>query len=176
MKYIALLRGINVGGHKKFPKAEQLQMLQNLGCKDAQVYLHTGNWIFSSEEEVAAISKTISAAIHKKKDWEVPVLVFTALEFERIFSACPFSEDIKEKSYFTLLDENPTSERVAILKEYTYPREEYRIKNKCVYFYPAMGAGKSKMSNNFFENKLKVTATSRNYRTMAKLVAMAAKK
>lgn len=172
MKYIALLRGINVGGHKKFPKADQLKMVEQLGFKDPQLYLHTGNWVFSSEANAADISKKISAKILKEYGWEVPVLVLKATELQRIFESCPFSEEVIEKSYFTVLEQKPKAERVEALKQYSFPNEEYHVTVGCVYLYPSQGAHKAKMSNNFFENKLKVTATSRNYRTMAKLVAM----
>lgn len=169
---IAFLRGINVGGHKKFSKTDQLEMAKQLGFLDAELYLHTGNWVFSSEAEADSISKKISAAIQKHYGWEVPVLVLKASEVQRIFATCTFSEEIKEKSYFTLLEETPKAENIKVLKTYSYPNEEYRIADSCIYFYPALGAGKAKMSNNFFEDKLKVTATSRNYRTMAKLISI----
>jgi uncharacterized protein (DUF1697 family) len=170
--HIALVRGINVGGHKKFPKVDQLKMAEQLGFKNSQLYLHTGNWVFSSEDDAGAVSKKISEAILEKYGWEVPVLVLEASELKHIFEGCPFSEAIIEKSYFTLLEEKPASERIGELKKYSYPNEEYHITETCIYSYPALGAGKAKMTNNFFENKLKVTATSRNYRTMAKLVSM----
>lgn len=170
--YIALLRGINVGGHKKFIKIEQLKMLDQLGFENSQVYLHTGNWIFTSEEETDVISKRISETILKAYGWEVPVLVLEALELERIFKKCPFSEEIKEQSYFTLLAAKPGSERITALATYSFPNEKYHITDRCVYFYPALGVHKAKLSNNWFENKLKVTATSRNYRTMAKLLEL----
>ena len=172
-KFIALLRGINVGGHKKFPKTDQLKMAEQLGFKDPQLYLHTGNWVFSSEEDAGVLSKKISAKILKAYGWEVPVLVIKASELERIFKNCPFSEDIIEKSYFTLLEEKPKAENSNVLKSYSYPDEEYHVVDSCVYLYPAMGAGKAKMSNNFFENKLKVTATSRNYNTIKRVLEMA---
>jgi len=171
-KTVAFIRGINVGGHKKFPKADQLQMMEDLGFNNVQVYLHTGNWVFATETDAHTISKNISEAILAKYGWEVPVLVLEASELKHIFEACPFSEESIEESYFTLLEEKPTLERIGELKKYSYPNEEYHIMDTCIYFYPAMGAGKAKMTNNFFENKLKVTATSRNYRTMVKLLAM----
>lgn len=168
--YIALLRGINVGGHKKFPKADQLKMLEDLGVLNPQVYLHTGNWIFNSSENSEVLSLKISEAIQEKYSWEVPVLVFKASEIKQILNNCPFQKDIKEKSYFTLLAKTPKSDKIKNLLEYTYPDEEFHIINRCVYFYPVHGAGRAKMSNNFFENKLKVTATSRNFKTMTKIV------
>ncbi|GEQ85299.1 hypothetical protein ULMS_08070 [Patiriisocius marinistellae] len=172
MIYIALLRGINVGGHKKFPKVKQLEMLDTLKFENPKVYLHTGNWIFTSEISVVEVSAKIENAIHKKYGWQVPVIVFKASEILQIFNACPFSEEIKVKSYFTLLDRKPTLENRTNLNEYNYPDEEFYITNNCIYFYPVHGAGRAKMSNNFFENKLKVTATSRNYKTMNKIIKL----
>lgn len=170
--HIALLRGINVGGHKKFTKADQLKMLENLGLKNFQVYLHTGNWIFSSSETSGVLSLKIQKSIKKKFGWDVPVLVFKASEILKILNNCPFSEEIKEKSYFTLLAKKPKAGNISELKKYSFPNEEYHLIGQCVYFYPENGAGKAKMSNNFFENKLKVTATSRNFKTMTKIVEM----
>lgn len=72
---VALLRGINVGGHKKFPKADQIEMLNKLGFKDCEVYLHTGNWVFSLPENSALeksateVSKEIETAIPQKYDF-----------------------------------------------------------------------------------------------------------
>ncbi|WP_432411865.1 DUF1697 domain-containing protein [Rasiella sp. SM2506] len=175
-KFIALLRGINVGGHKKFPKADQLKMAEQLGFKEPQLYLHTGNWVFSPPNPRRGnkkLGRQISEAIHEKFGWEVPVLVLKASELERIFKNCPFSEEVIEKSYFTLLEEKPKTENSNVLKSYSYPNEEYHSTDSCVYLYPAMGAGKAKMSNNFFESKLKVTATSRNYNTIKRVLEMA---
>lgn len=172
MKYIALLRGINVGGHKKFLKADQLTMLKSLGFQDSQVYLHTGNWIFSSEKKRNDLEAEISVAILKKYNWEVPVIVRTVSEIKHMLERCPFTEEILEKSYFILQQSVPSPANVAILKEVSYPNELVHYTQECIYFYPAMGAGRAKMSTNFFENKLKVNATARNFKTMRKLLAL----
>jgi uncharacterized protein (DUF1697 family) len=169
---IAFLRGINVGGHKKFPKMTQLKMLEDLGFSNAKVYLHTGNWIFSSEETGTKISEKISAAIMQTYGWEVPVLIFNASEIEGILANCPFSEEKKVKSYFILLKNSPIAEKISKVEKVTYPDEEFHITEHCVYFYPAKGVGKSKMGTNFFENKLNVVATARNYNTIVKIIAL----
>lgn len=170
--YIALLRGINVGGHKKFPKAEQLEMLNKLGFKNSQVYIHTGNWVFESNEKEEALSLKISEAITQKHSWEVPIVVITALDFKTIFNSCPWSKEKKEKSYFTLLATNPAEENKAILNGYEFTEEEWHLTDKCLYFFSTISAARVKMNNNFIEQKLKVSATSRNYKTMAKLIAL----
>lgn len=171
--YIVLLRGINVGGHKKFPKAEQLQMISDLGFQNTQVYIHTGNWIFSASEGVSEIKTTIEKAILAKFGWEVPVLVLKASEVEQIFNACPFSEEIKEQSYFTLLQSVPTSDSLEELNALEYKDEAFHVTPRCIYIFYKKGAGVAKFTNTVIERKLKVSATSRNFRTMAKLINLA---
>ena len=168
--HIAFLRGINVGGHKKFTKAEQLDMVSNLGYKNTNVYLHTGNWIFKTSEEDLALK--ISEAITKKYGWEVPVLVKTASEIEIVIQNCPFSEEKKVKSYFTLLHQEPQEEHIKAIDPAKYPNEEFHITPHCVYFYSETGYGNAKCNNNFFEQKLNVSATTRNYKTMSKVLEL----
>lgn len=169
---VALLRGINVGGHKKFPKAEQIEMLSNLSLENPHIYLHTGNWIFTTSESKQAISKKIEAAIAKSYGWDVPVLVLKSAELKKVFIGCPFSDEKKEQSYFVLFKSKPLADDVSKIQKVSFPGEEFHVGEMCVYFFPAMGAGRAKLSTNFFENKLKVTATARNYRTMAKLMEL----
>ncbi|MFT4668589.1 MAG: hypothetical protein ACI9M9_000406 [Flavobacteriaceae bacterium] len=90
-----------------------------------------------------------------------------------ILSKCPFSDEKREKSYFILLKESPSRENIELTTGFSDPNEEFHIEADCVYIYYSEGAGKTKRGNNFFEKKLKVKATARNYRTMAKLLAMA---
>lgn len=171
-KFIALLRGINVGGHKKFPKADQLKMLSALGFQDSQVYLHTGNWIFNSSESSSNISAKIEKVLTETYDWEVPVLVLNASELEEILNKCPFSEEVKVQSYFMILKTGPTPEKISAVEAIHYPNEEFRISTKCIYYYCTKGYGQAKMSGTFFEKKLGVAITARNYNTMKRILDM----
>ena len=171
--YIALLRGINVGGHKKFTKAQQLDMISHLGYENATVYLHTGNWIFETSETKEEITQHISKAIQNKFGWELPILVLTPSEIEKILTNCPFSEEKKVKSYFIILSEKPDANLVTEVSSIQYPDEEIIIIDRCIYFYSANGYGRAKFNMNAFEKKLNVQATSRNYKTMTKLISLA---
>jgi uncharacterized protein (DUF1697 family) len=170
--FIALLRGINVGGHKKFPKAEQLEMLTALGFNNPQVYIHTGNWVFESSENAASLSLKISEAIIKKYGWEVPVIVLPSEQLLSIFENSPFTGEKKEQSYFTMLAETPTLENSTIFNSFSFPEEEIILGDCCVYSFSTISAARVKMNTNFIEKKLKVSATSRNYKTMSKLIAL----
>ena len=172
--YIALLRGINVSGHKKILMADLKKLFKKLGHQEVQTYIQSGNVVFRSHSEASAkeYSENISEAIKKKYGWEVPVLVITPSEIKSILEDCPFSNEIKEKSYFVLLQSVPSSLTISETEKIHYPNEEFVITSTCVYLYSEIGAGKSKLSTNFFERKLKVSATARNYNTMVKLLSM----
>ena len=170
--YIALLRGVNVGGHKKILMKDLKALFEKLGYQEVQTYIQSGNVVFSSTENKVVLESMISEAILIKYGWEVLVLVKTPSEIKSILDNCPFSEEKKEKSYFVLLQSKPSSSTISLTESITYPNEEFVITNMCVYLFSELGAAKAKLSANFFERKLKVHATARNYRTVVKLVSM----
>lgn len=171
--YVALLRGINVSGHKKVPMAELRDILFKVGFVNVQTYIQSGNVIFrSTEEDIQKLTQIIQKEIKNYFDFEVPVLIKTNDELLNIFNDCPFSQEKKESSYFTLLYWTPDQLLVDNLGELKYPNEEIIILNSCIYFYSSIGYGNRKYNNNFFERKLKVTATARNYKTMLKLLSL----
>ena len=171
--YIALLRGINVGGHKKIPMVELREVLSNSGFQNAQTYIQSGNVIFQSKKlEISILENDLQKAIRSHFGFEMPIIVKTPSELQMIFDACPFSEEKKVNSYFTLLYTTPDASLIEEVAKITYPNEEFIIIKNCIYFYCSMGYGNAKYNNKFFERKLKTTATARNYKTMVKLIAM----
>ncbi|RDK89025.1 DUF1697 domain-containing protein [Marinirhabdus gelatinilytica] len=172
MKKIAFLRGINVGGHKKFPKAEQVAMAERLGLKNAEIYLHTGNWVFQSEKDTEEISNLITTEITEKYGWQVPVLVHNASKIEHILDNCPLFGEKKTKSYFILLKTAPDQKIIDRIQQLSSPLEEFFITPSCIYIYYGEGAGKAKLSSNVFEKKLGVVATARNYNTLSKVLTL----
>ncbi|WP_179004655.1 DUF1697 domain-containing protein [Winogradskyella forsetii] len=171
--YIALLRGINVGGHKKVPMAELRELLEKSGLENVKTYIQSGNVIFQSlTKDSKTLEKTIQKSIINHFGFEVPVLVKTRTELDLIFKHCPFPEAQKVESYFIVLSQKPNKDLVDDIAQKVYPNEEFVITNECVYIYYVLGAGKAKLGVNWFENRLKVKATARNFRTMAKLLEM----
>ncbi|MEH6765815.1 MAG: DUF1697 domain-containing protein [Aequorivita antarctica] len=170
--YIALLRGINVGGHKKLKMEDLKLMMEGLGFQNVTTYIQSGNVVFSAKEE-KDFSNKISKEIERKFGWEVPVLVKTADEVAKILKDCPFEESKQAEAYFMLFASSPKEELMKAVREINYPNEEFVLTPDCVYIYFGNGYGNAKLNNNFFEKKLKVAATTRNYRTLAKLVELA---
>lgn len=170
--YISILRGINVSGQKKIKMVNLKNLYESLGFENVQTYIQSGNVVFEHKETTAtALQKIIFDAIQKHYGFEVPNLVLSPTEIETALKKNPF-KDI-DKMYFTFLEETPSKENIEKLYTYSFDEEYYELIDKVIYFHCPNGAGKAKMSNNFFENKLKVMATSRNLNTTKKLLEMA---
>ena len=174
--YIALLRGINVSGQKKIRMADLKKSLETLSFKDIVTYIQSGNIVFkSTETSIPNLENMIQTQILRDFGFEVPTLVKTPQEVKDAFENNPFEKDASKDQklfYIVFLKDTPEPENIEILKTYDYRPEEYVLDNKIIYFYAANGAGRAKMNNNFFESKLKVQATSRNWKTTHKLVAL----
>ena len=174
--YIALLRGINVGGQKKIRMADLKPLLEALGFENITTYIQSGNVVFNSEEtNVEKLINQIEEAIFKSYNFEVQILIKKRMELERIVDQNPYtdSKDLEDnKIYFVLLKEIPDLDLVGNLQNVKFENEQFIIADTCVYLRCGLGAGKAKCNNNLIENKLKVVATSRNYRTMRKLLEL----
>ncbi len=175
--YIALLRGINVGGKNKIKMANLRLLLEENGFKNVQTYIQSGNIVFNtSEENKRELENIIAEIIKKNYDFEVPVVVKTGEEIQSILTNNPYKnqEDLNSnKIYFVLLKKQPSEENKEILNAISFTNESLEINPNCVYLRCALGAGKAKCTNNLIEKKLKVAATTRNYKTMLKLQEMA---
>ncbi len=164
--------------------ADLRTLFESLGFRDVQTYIQSGNAVFAScasakalddtKEEALGLDVKISEAIKEKYSFEVPVLVKTVDQIQQIITHSPFSEEKLLKSYFILLKTEPERDHVLEIQKMSTPDEEFLITSNVVYIFYALGAGKAKLSNNWFEKKLNVKATARNYRTMAKLLELAA--
>lgn len=171
--FIVLLRGINVGGHKKFLKSEQVALLQSIHVQNPRVYLHTGNWIFDTSKSKFEIEIEISQALQSQMGWSVPVLVRSISEMKTIMQDCPFILPKKEKSYFLILKSEIENSVIEELSKTQVKGEAYFITKHCIYLFYSKGAGTAKLTTNWFEKALKTEATARNFRTMTQILKLA---
>lgn len=173
--YIALLRGINVGGQKKVPMAELRVLFLALGFQKVETYIQSGNVVFQIlEDDIDKLESSIHQAIISHFGFDVPILIKTPEMLQQIFDGCPFSEEQTMNSYFMLLYNSPDKDLVEEISKLSNDNETFMVTGDCIYFHSAFGYGKTKFNNNFFERKLKVTATARNYKTMVKLLSLSA--
>ncbi|TLP82704.1 DUF1697 domain-containing protein [Maribacter sp. ACAM166] len=174
--YVAFLRGINVAGKKKVSMESLKALCDNLGLKEVRTYIQSGNILFKNEQlQTDSLAGLLADAIQKKYGFQVPVLVKTVSQVKKILDYNPFDNEedlVANKIYFVLLNEVPTDELLTKFKADTFENEEYFVAENCMYLKCNLGYGKAKLNNNLIERKLKVSATTRNFRTISKLVAL----
>ena len=171
-RYIAMLRGINVGGHKKIKMVDLKAYIMEIGFDNVETYIQSGNIVFQSDLDVATTRDAIQNKIEEKYGWEVPTIIRTQTELKSVIERNPFSDEQLDRLCVTFLSGLPDQELVNSLREISYEPEEFIIEGRDIYFYSPLGFAKAKMSNNLFENKLKVNATTRNWKTVNKLLEM----
>ncbi len=173
--YISLLRGINVSGQKPLPMADLKQLYESLKFKNVVTYIQSGNVIFTTDKKEIEITSMIEKAIVKKFGFEVPVMVRKVKEFENVVATNPYtkSQSVIEKRYVTFLEETPEATLNTAINKIDLSPDQFWITGKEIFLYCENGYGKTKLSNNFFENKLKVKATTRNWKTVNKLIGLA---
>jgi len=174
---IALLRGINVSG-KRMVKMNDLKVLfESLELKNVRTYLQSGNVVFDCDDKtIEIIGKRIEETILQELHLSVPVILKSSDQVEQILQNNPFLIDRKENInhlYVTFLGEQPAEEVIDKLKDTKSSNDEFLLAGKEIYLFCPGGYGNTKLSNNFFENKLKMTATTRNWRTVNELGVMA---
>lgn len=175
--YIAILRGINVSGQKIIKMAALKDAFEASGFRNVLTYIQSGNIIFRSEgkkEDVLALK--IRKLITDKFGFEVPVIIRRSTDLAGIITSNPFLKEkgIREdKLHVTFLSEVLENKRKQELEKISFGNELFFISGKEIYLYCPNGYGNTKLSNNFFENKLKLTATTRNWATVNKLLHLA---
>ncbi|QMU65758.1 MAG: DUF1697 domain-containing protein [Flavobacteriaceae bacterium] len=169
-KYIVLLRGINVSGKNRLPMQDLRNLLYNLDYQTVQTYIQSGNIILNSDEDKPEIAWKIKEGIENRFEYNVPVIIRTVDEWKEAITNNPYPTDEEKLLYFTFLNEIPKNTDIEVngTKD-----DAYTIVNDVVYLYCLGGYGNTKLSNQLFEKKLKVSATSRNYRTVYKLLELA---
>ncbi len=176
MNYIALLRGINLGGKNSIKMVELTAMMEVLKFKNVKTYIQSGNIVFSdTEKDTLKLETKIKAAILKTFGHTVPVLVIETSIFNTIIKKNPYLKELKSDSAFwhvTLLSEVPEPEKIKLLQSFDFGSTTFKYVDKAIYLFTPDGYGNTKLSNTFIEKKLKVSATTRNWKTMLTLQEM----
>lgn len=171
--YIAILRGINVGGQKKIKMEELKALYEALGFKNITTYIQSGNMIFESPEtNLQKIKDKIEHKMKSSLGFDVVVFIKTKKDFEKLLSKNPFIKQDVNSLYVTFLSDIPYEIPVDEIKKAKDSAEEFFISGKEVFLFCPNGYGRTKLSNNFFEKKLKLSATTRNWKTINKLLEL----
>lgn len=171
--FIALFRGINVGGHNLISMADLAAILEQAGCEKVKTYIQSGNVAFCIENrETYTIAEEISTKILQKFGFSPKVFLFKVSEFEKAIQNNPFSEANGKVMHLFFLESPPAKpdlEGLTVIKENS---EEFKLIDKVFYLYAPDGIGRSKLAASV-EKKLGVPATGRNWNTVKKLLVLA---
>lgn len=176
MIYIALLRGVNVGGKNKIKMAELRLHLESMGLNQVKTYIQSGNIVFESNDNEESLQKQIEKKIEEEFGFSVSVVLRTGMELESIVENCPFSEKdvseakasaVGESLYVALLLESPPQETIERLNNYKNEYETYKSENREIYLLFYNSIRNSKLSNQL--QKLGTPVTIRNWKTLNKL-------
>lgn len=182
--YIALLRGINVGGKQRLPMSALAQMLSDADCAEVRTYIQSGNVVFSATSACAAqIPKLIAAQIKKAFGFAPPILVRSATEFQRIIADNPFLKSRATRAdedhlHVAFINDAPSTATIAALDPNRSPGDTFTFHNnghREIYLHLPNGVANTKLSNAWLDSKLNTISTIRNWRTVLKLSEIADK-
>jgi len=173
---ISMLRGINVSGQKTIRMPDLKALYESLGFTQVATYLQSGNVIFDCAIlEASTVAGSIEKAIERHFGFTVSVFIRNRDDFGRIIEGNPFltqrNEDI-ERLHVTFLSALPSAAALKNLETPIDTTDEYFLSGKEIYLFCPNGYGRTKLSNTFFEKKLKVAATTRNWKTVSALYGM----
>lgn len=172
--YIALFRGINVGGRNILPMADLVGLLKRLGAPRVETYIQSGNVVFEHDEKDASqLASRIGAAIKEGHGFEPKVLLRDAVQVMNAMASNPFPEAEAEPSTLHLyfLDSPPPNPDLEKLESIKSADERFELIESVFYLHAPGGIGRSKLAARA-EKALGVAATGRNWRTVGRIVAM----
>lgn len=172
--YVALLRGINVGGKNSLPMKSLKALLEGLQAENVATYIQSGNAIFRHKTRSAQqLAAKISDAIEKTHGFAPPTVLITSSELEQAIRGNPFpnAEETPTALHLFFLDQTPENANLERLEQLASPTEKFHLQGKVLYLYAPDGTARSKLAAQA-EKSLGVIATARNWRTVQKLRAM----
>ncbi len=174
--YVLLLRGVMPTGKNRVPMAELRVALSGAGLVDVRTYIQSGNVIAVSHLDHVAISQLAHDSIKQKIGADITVIVRAAEEIKHVLAGNPFPDADLSKLYYSLLSSPPAPKQLQDFLEIEFAPDEIRVVDDTIYTLYATKLSDSKFTNNFFEKKLKVAATTRNFNTMTRLVELCEQK
>ena len=146
---------------------------QTLGSTHVTTYIQSGNVIFQATNNAASLETSISQALHQAFNYTVPVLVREVAFFSQILANNPFEGCEPDSLYVTLLGDAACLSRLATLVEKAKGQDKFVVQAGAVYVHCPQGYGRTSLNNSFFEGKAKTWATTRNWKTISNVVALA---
>lgn len=172
--YIALLRGINLGG-RRLPMKDLAAMFRDAGCSEVRTYIQSGNVVFEAGKALARRAPgLIENAISERFGFDVPVVIRTAAEIDGVVKGNPFLKAGAgpKALHVAFLRERPSKPQIAALDPNRSPPDEFVVRSREIYLHCPNGVARSKLTTQYFDSRLQTISTARNWRTVLNLQEM----
>ena len=171
--YIVLLRGVMPSGKNRVPMAQLRQLLTDAGFEAVHSWIQSGNIILRTSLSALEVEQQVQTLIKTHIGADLVVVVRTPTQLQTILDSNPFGEGYdRARVFYTVLASPPPPEKVKELLAQDFSPEALAITEPAAYLYVPGNAGRSKLSNNLLEKKLGVSATTRNYNTISKMLQL----
>ena len=170
--YVALLRGINVGGKNKLPMLKLAAIFTEAGCTDVRTDIQSGNVVFSVAPGCAKrLPGLISHGIADRFGYRVPVVLRTVDEFQQVAGSNPFPKSDADAGtlHVAFLAELPDQRLITALDPTRSPGDSFKVRGREIYLRLPNGVARTKLTNDYFDSTLATTSTIRNWRTVLTL-------
>jgi uncharacterized protein (DUF1697 family) len=176
--YAAFLRAINLGSHNKLAMPRLREIVETLPAEDVTTHVQSGNVVFRSTMRSAArVEAALEKALKQEAGLDVRVMVRTPAQLKRLLDGCPFAAhcDDPTKLHVTFLDAKPEKAKVDAIDPEGFLPDVFAVEGQDVFLFCPEGYGRSKLSNAYFERKLGVAGTTRNWRTVTTLAELSSR-
>ncbi|GAB4580989.1 MAG: DUF1697 domain-containing protein [Anaerolineales bacterium] len=174
--WVILLRGVMPMGKNKVPMAQLRQVLTKAGFEGVRTYIQSGNALVRTALSAPEVEKRVHDLIKEHIGADLVVVARTGAQLQKILDGNPFPNHDISRVFFTVLAQTPLEEKVKAVLSRNYAPEEIVITDEAAYLFIPGSAARSQLSNNYLEKKLGVSATTRNFNTMKKMIELSEEK
>jgi uncharacterized protein (DUF1697 family) len=165
-------------GHNSIKMADLSLFYKSLGYKENKTYIQSGNVIFKAREGLPEkeMAQQIEAGILRKFTYSVPVMIRNVNELKSLYKNNPYLSEPDfdaSKMAVVFLHEELTDMKMEKMRNINYPPDKYQLSGREIFIYCPNGFGRTKLYTNFFEDKMKVTGTARNWKTITTILGLA---
>lgn len=174
--YVALLRGINVGGRNRLPMDELAHLFERAGCASVRTYIQSGNVVFAAAPSIAlGARESVAATVSARMGTGIPIVLRSVAELARVVGENPFVGESQDPRtlHVGFLSGQPLPERVSSLDPERSPPDEFVVRGREIYLRLPNGMARTRLTVSYLERVLATPATFRNWRTVVNLLKMA---
>ena len=173
-RYVALLRGVNVGGKNKLPMADLRAIFTEAGCAAVKTYIQSGNVVFEAAQSLAEmVPEIVTVAVQQRFGFESAVVIRSGEELRQVAASNPFDTSGEPRMlHVAFLGEAPSAEAAARLDPERSPPDAFAVLGCHVYVHYPNGVAGSRLTNEYLAAQLQTASTMRNWRTVLTLMEM----